>query len=278
MASRPVGGLDERSLEQLVDRLFQEALAPSTRRTYASAQGRYLEFCKVTARNPVPVDEHSLCVYVVWLHNKGLAHQSIKSYLSAVWYLQIACNLGDPNIAAMPRLEYVLKGVKVERARRLPLKVFWTEKNTEADSSMLWAAACVCFFDFFRSGEITVPSTNGYAGVHLSMADLAVDKAINPKMLRLCLKSSKTDPFLNIFMGKTGAAICPVTAMLASSLSDQKGHRQWPSVPATRRQPIDKASLRLLSSRGIHKQAWTRQNMQAIASASGQRQRQQSWE
>eukprot|EP00731_Ephydatia_muelleri_P028146 Em0019g1019a len=84
---------------------------------------------------------------------------------------------------------------------------------------MLWAAACVCFFGFFHSGEITVPSTNGYnAGAHLRMADLAVDNATNPKMLRLCLKSSKTDPFrlgVNIFMGKTVAAICPVTAMLA---------------------------------------------------------------
>lgn len=145
MASRSAGGLDERRFEQLVDRLFREALAPSTRRTYASAQGRYLELCKVTARNPVPMDEHSLCVYVAWLRGQGLAHQTIKSYLSAVRYLQIACNLGDPNMATMPRLEYVLKGVKVERARQLPgakqmrlpitpavllkLKAVWTEKN-----------------------------------------------------------------------------------------------------------------------------------------------------
>ena len=145
VAGGPVGGLDERSLEQLVDRLFREA--PSTTQTYASAQGR---FCKVTARNLVPVDEHSLCVYVAWLHSQGLTHQTIISYLSAVRYLQIACNLGDPNITAMPRLEYVLKGVKVVRARQLPgvkrtrlpitpaiLKqnVVWTEKNIDADSS-----------------------------------------------------------------------------------------------------------------------------------------------
>ena len=188
----------------------------------------------MTARIPVPVNEHSLCVYVAWLHGQGLAPQTIKSYLSAVRYVQIACNLGDPNIATMPRLEYVLKGVKVERARQLPgakrtrlpitpaillkLKAVWTEKNADADSCMLWAAACVCFFGFFRSGEITVPSTNSYdAGVHLSMADLAVDNATTPKVLRLRLKSSKTDPFrlgVNVFMGRTGEAICPVTAML----------------------------------------------------------------
>ena len=120
VASGSVGGLDERGLEKLVDKPFREASTPSKRRTYASAQGRYLEFCKVTARIPVPVNEHSLYVYVAWLHGQGLAPQTIKSYLSAVRYLQIACNLGDPNIATMPRLEYVLKGVKVERARQLP--------------------------------------------------------------------------------------------------------------------------------------------------------------
>ena len=52
----------------------------------------------------------------------------------------------------------------------------------------------------------------------MSMADLAVDNATTPKVLRLRLKSSQTDPGfqlgVNVFMGRTGEAICPVMAML----------------------------------------------------------------
>ena len=36
----------------------------------------------------------------------------MKSYLAAIRHAQIARGLGDPNIAGMPRLEYIVKGVR----------------------------------------------------------------------------------------------------------------------------------------------------------------------
>ena len=47
---------------------------------------------------------------------------------------------------------------------------------------------------------------------------MSVDNRANPRMIKVRIKVSKTDPFrlgVDIFMGKTGNEICPVAAMLA---------------------------------------------------------------
>ena len=33
---------------------------------------------------------------------------------------------------------------------------YWLPKSAESDIKMLWAASVICFFEFFRAGEITV--------------------------------------------------------------------------------------------------------------------------
>ena len=131
----------------------------------------------------------------------------------------------------MPRLEYVLAGIKRTEARkgprpkqRLPitldillqLKAVWLSPPIHRDNIMLWSAACIAFFGFLRTGEFTVPSQRAYdPDVHLSLADVAIDSHVSPSLLRLQIKQSKTDPFrvgVNIFLGATGAEVCPVTA------------------------------------------------------------------
>ena len=69
-----------------------------------------------------------------------------------------------------------------------------------------------------RSGELTIPSAKSYdEGAHLSFQDVLVDSVHNPRILRVHLKASKTDPFrvgVNVYVGTTGTALCPVTAVL----------------------------------------------------------------
>ena len=84
---------------------------------------------------------------------------------------------------------------------------------------MLWAACCVGFFGFMRSGEFTAPEDGEFdPGQHLSFTDIAVDSLGDPKVLSIQIKQSKTDPFrlgVTIFVGKTDSPLCHVSAVLA---------------------------------------------------------------
>ena len=129
----------------------------------------------------------------------------------------------------MARLEQVLKGIKavqakgLKRKERLPISIthlaklreVWSSGKSNFDGTMLWAVASLCFM---RSGELTIPTTTSYnEGAHLNFSDVTVDCMNNPRILRVQLKTSKTDPFrvgVNIYVGRTGNLLCPVTAIL----------------------------------------------------------------
>ena len=52
----------------------------------------------------------------------------------------------------------------------------------------------------------------------LSNKDIAVDSHINPTMIRITLRQSKTDVFgagVEIYLGRTNSIVCPVKALLA---------------------------------------------------------------
>ena len=84
---------------------------------------------------------------------------------------------------------------------------------------MLWAACCTGFFKFLRGGEFTVRSTREFdPTAALMLENIAVDWHDNPAMVRIRLKSSKTDPFrhgVDVFLGQTHRDLCPVSALLA---------------------------------------------------------------
>ena len=209
------------------------SVAESTRRSYSSAQRRYLQFCRDQNLSPVPTSEGQLCQFVSYLALANLSHNTMKCYLSAIRHLHIAEGAGDPQISKMPRLEQVLRGIKLTHARgekegnvRLPVSIDVLEKmrvvwqtSASRDSEMLWAAASLCFFGFLRSGELTVPSEEGFdEGAHLSFRDITVDSLENPQVLQVRLKASKTDPFragVEVFVGRTGCKLCPVEAVLS---------------------------------------------------------------
>ena len=216
-----------------MERYFRQGLASSTQRTYSSAQKRYLEFCNKHSLPPLPVHEHQLCQFVSFLGDQSLAYSSLKGYLSAIRNLQITYNYPDPNISRMPKLEQVLRGIKRQNAaaqtkrERLPitpdilvkLRAVWERENTKQDNIMLWAVSSLCFFGFFRAGELTIPSENSYdPQIHLSYGDIAIDSPNNPTIMKVHLKDSKTDPGrkgVDIFVGRTYNKLCPIAAVLA---------------------------------------------------------------
>ena len=209
---------------------FQNGIAGSTQRTYKSAKVRYTNFGAL--HGFLPTSELLLCRYCSFLVGNKLSHSTIKCYLAAMRHLHIAEGYGDPAISKMAKLEQVLKGIKstqaksIEKRVRLPitrelllkLKKEWVERESSRDGTMLWAASALCFFAFLRSGEITIPSDLAYdKGAHLSFDDVKVDSLSNPKMLRVRIKASKTDPFrlgVDVYVCRTEGPLCPLEAVL----------------------------------------------------------------
>ena len=168
------------------------------------------------------------------LVDEGLSRKTIKSYLSAARHLQIAMSFPDPKIGEMARLEQVIQGVKREYSKKNPdkreclpitpdilmqLRSVWNKDTKDFNHILLWAACCLCYYGFLRSGEIMVPSEAGYDGsVHLNAEDVSVDKSDNPTIVKVRIKASKTDQFrkgVDIFVGKTYNQLCPVEALVA---------------------------------------------------------------
>ena len=84
---------------------------------------------------------------------------------------------------------------------------------------MLWAACTTAFFGFCRIGEVTVLSLTTFdPTTHLTPQDIAIDNRMDPSLIGIHLKVSKTDQErkgITIFIGKTGDAICPIAALTA---------------------------------------------------------------
>ena len=234
-SAQPRSSLDLAQLESALHHYAVNCVAPATRASYATAQRRYLSFCtEVGVVEPWPVVEAILCRYVTFLGQQGLKHRSIKAYLSGLRFAQIQLGLGNPFAhEAMLQLEYVLTGIKRVQAhqappllKRLPITIeimrmlqsVWVKNEANAQTAMLWAAACTGFFGFLRAGEFTIASRNAYdPQVHFSLADLSIDSHSAPTMISLRIKQSKTDPFrqgVDVFLGATQADICPVKAMV----------------------------------------------------------------
>ena len=119
--------LDIPHLEESVSFYLEKALAPSTLRTYSSGLHRYMVFCTAANLQPIPLAEHTLCMFAAQLAKEGLTHQTIQSYLSAIRHFHIYSGQGDPFVAApFPLLQYVLRGIKrspshAARQPRLPI-------------------------------------------------------------------------------------------------------------------------------------------------------------
>ncbi len=207
---------------------------------------RFLSFCNHRGTTPFPVSENLLCYFVAFLAQQGLAPSTIKTYLAGVRHAQIIRGHPEPRESStLPRLKLLQAGVKRVRAQqgappsrpRLPLtpahlrqiRTVWNTSASNPDIVMLWAAATMCFFGFFRAGEITVASAAAYDPiVHLSWGDISVDSIVTPSAIRIHLKRSKCDQLGNgvdVVIGRTTDELCPVTAVLTymAQRGDQAG-------------------------------------------------------
>lgn len=188
-----------------------------------------MRFCSQFGILPLPLHEEPLCRFVARL-SESVSWGTIRSYLSALRFYQIAAGLPDPAIASLPRLSYILKGIRKStpehvRTKRLPitphilrrLHGVWSQGTMTFNKAMLWAACCMGFFGFMRAGEFTCTSMHTETDDTLSAADVYIDSRENPQVLTVFLRHSKTDTFsvgVHIYMGRTRDTLCPVAAVL----------------------------------------------------------------
>ena len=195
---------------------------------------KFNTFCiKYKVGDPFPATEQLLCSYAAYLANRDLAPQIIKSYLAAVRDMQISIGLPDPRYqSSLPILKRVQAGINRARGSdnqprevRLPITPHLLRQIRAAlDSSRnpekmtLWAVCCTAFFGFFQLGELLLATAVTFKpGQHLAWGDVAVDNPQDPGMIRIYLKQSKTDQTgqeVHIILGRTGADLCSVAAVL----------------------------------------------------------------
>ena len=250
--------MDLISLGPVVQRLLQAGLAPSTQRTYAAGKKKYLGFCQQCGVLALPITEQKLLSFVAFMSQQGLKYQTMKCYLSAVRHLQVTCGGGDPKVENMPLLELALRGTRKEQSgipkrTRLPITPgilrkmleLWNREPTNWNHRILWAACCVGFIGFLRSGELTAPEKEEFdASQHLTFKDIAVDNTSDPKVVSIHIKQSKTDPFrqgVTIFLGRTNTPICPVAALL--SYLAARGAEEGPLFRFEECQPLTRSRL-----------------------------------
>ena len=129
------------------------------------------------------------------------------THSSALRHHHIAYDIPEPDRTKMPKLKLVNSGISRTKTRtpkqiRLPVtpdilrQVYkhWYSSRHDYETIMLWSASTLCFFGFFRRGELLSPTNTKYdASSHLSFQDVAVDSHSSPSLVKIHLKTSKTD-------------------------------------------------------------------------------------
>jgi len=141
---------------------------------YQSALRRFSEFCSLyNVLTQFTVSEAFLCYYTVYIIPSNGQTISSDNQLVAIRHMQITMGLPEFwGFSTMPCLWLVQSGINQTNTTqastkvRLPitpailhsLKEHWSPQRTNRDIIMMWVAVFLCFFGFFWSGKITVPT------------------------------------------------------------------------------------------------------------------------
>ena len=173
---------------------------------YRSGGKRYIEFSRQYGLPSFPATERVLSLFVAKMCRGGMSAGTVKSYLSAVRFTQIAMGLGDPQVGSMSQLEYVLKGLK--------RKTSGTGTRTRRLITLAGSGEPVrCCHVVGSSLHVLLRLSTVWGG----SSAIGKHDVGNPQYLEVRIKVSKTDSFrkgVTVYLGRTEQEVCPVAAIL----------------------------------------------------------------
>ena len=204
ISSCPDTRLRLRELDESVQGLLANGIAPSTHCSYRFGEKCYRNFCSTFKLTPFSLTDAKFCHFVVHLHLLLVQYRTICSYFSAVRYVQIVAGLPDPNLPQMTQLTYVISGIQrtlISLQRRFQSRhlmtmeilrsiwLAWSKQSVSYERHMLWADFCVAFFGLMRAGELTWDPPRAMEG--FTCSDVQVNSHESPGMISIFLRAVK---------------------------------------------------------------------------------------
>lgn len=185
-------------------------------------------FCGQLGLPMFPLRQFNLQLFVTAFAQK-VSSSTLKVYLSGIQYESRILGFKH-NISAMPKLYYVLRGIKRiqgskwGRKKRKPITLVhlhtilsFIEKSlfSEHDKAMWKCLVLMAFFGLMRVSEYVCPTSSSFdPSLHLSAQDIKFQPDSN--LVSITIKASKTDPFragTQVRLVAIGNAFCPVMAI-----------------------------------------------------------------
>ena len=181
---------------------IQSALADSTFATYRSSWISFFRFLLAYEWSPLPVRQELFVRYATWLWTQNYAYATIRTYCGSLPSLYIAVgvelSMGRSEFPALARcLQGIRRDVRGPRSKAhitIELLVrFRSYVNVKSVKNLaLWAATCVGFFSFLRSGNLVPKLKTAWKfGTHLARSDVSFTERaqsytyVSPKLANL---------------------------------------------------------------------------------------------
>ena len=175
-------------------------------------------------------NQFSVISPLFFLACQNLTPQTIKTYLAGIRHMQITLGLPEPvEISSSQNTTLSCSTETNKQSHSFTDNTCNTTKAKILLGSIQCLSRCcyvvgsssllLCFFGFFRSGEITLSSKTAFnPTVHLAWGDVAIDNRQASTILKVHLKRSKSDQLgkgVDVFVGRIDNTLRPVSAVLS---------------------------------------------------------------
>lgn len=213
----------ERVLSLIMNNNQRRALEPATRKGNIRKCKKFLAFCEIYHKVPLPVSIDTLCKYAAYLSLTFTSPDSILNYLRGVVTLHKQCLVTPPDLQDY-RVSSLLKGLaknlqhSVRQAAPMTpemLAEMYVYLNVgDPYGATVWAMFLVAFYCMLRKSNITPESDSGCNPAKILLRE---DIRILRNSLLVNIKWSKTKqagglPTVLPLLSIPGSVLCPFTA------------------------------------------------------------------